>query len=202
MPRIEERRRECASGGKEDPGAVRCRGVLPESGIAVSRANRPSSASRSDRRVAYARIDFQSPPSDAGGNPTRRLPTPPTPRSGPARSSYSRAARVGMRSVESLPGVRETPTDPPRPAQASTCPEGGKDPPEFEEDRQKAGGVRELGNGNRQQAAGDSPAGSGLPERHHAGGLGSDRVPRTGIPSKDDLVADRHVTFPRGSPRG
>jgi hypothetical protein len=64
-PRIRERRRECASGGRKIPARTRSRRSCADRN-AVSSAHRSASASRSTRRVAYTRIDFHRAPSVAG----------------------------------------------------------------------------------------------------------------------------------------
>ena len=127
MPRIEERRRECASGGRKIPARTTSR---RSSGVrnAVSR--------RSVRRARQGATEGSSThgsisrgPPRMPGSPTRRPPTPPTPRPGPAPLRRFPSARVGMRSAASPPGEWGTERDPRRPATRRPVRRRGKDPP-------------------------------------------------------------------------
>ena len=93
MPRIEERSRECASGGRKIP-ARRMSRRSSEVRSSGSRAQRSSSASRSDRRIAYSRIDFQRAPSDIG-KPDTAPAHSAKPRPGRAPPRHSRVFGTG-----------------------------------------------------------------------------------------------------------
>ena len=199
-PRIEERRRECASGGRKFPARTMSRRSSCVRN-AVSRAIRSSSASRSDRRAAYARIDFQSPPSDAGEPDT----APAHSANASIRSSASSTLPGGTRG-NAKRGIatgrngerRRIRPDQPR---VDLSGEQGKILRGFEGDRQQVGCVQEFGDGSRRETADGLPAGGGFPEGHDAGGLGRD-TRREPDPLQDDLPAERHVTLRRGSPQG